>query len=45
MAYEAGSMLIDQLEEVDTTVREILREPTLTVRASTGPVRRAVQNS
>jgi DNA-binding LacI/PurR family transcriptional regulator len=44
MAYDAGSMLIDQLEEIDTTVREILREPTLTVRASTGPVRRAVQN-
>lgn len=41
MAYEAGNMLIDQLEEVDTTLKEVLREPTLTVRASTGPVRRA----
>lgn len=42
MAYEAGQMLIDQLEEVDTRARQILRAPTLTVRASTAPVRRAV---
>jgi DNA-binding LacI/PurR family transcriptional regulator len=41
MAYDAGNMLIDQLEEVDTSLKEILRRPTLTVRASTGPVRRA----
>lgn len=41
MAYEAGSMLIDQLEGVDSTVREILREPTLTVRDSTAPVQRS----
>ena len=42
MAYEAGSILIDQLEEVDTSIKEILREPTLTVRASTSPVRQHV---
>ena len=35
MAYEAGRMLIDELEGVDTTVKEVLWEPTLTVRAST----------
>lgn len=40
IAYEAGEMLIDQLEEVDTELKEILREPTLTIRASTSPVRR-----
>jgi DNA-binding LacI/PurR family transcriptional regulator len=43
MAYEAGKVLIDQLEEVDVTTRQILREPTLTIRASTAPVRRSVQ--
>ena len=42
MAYEAGNMLIDRLEEVDTNVKEILREPILTVRASTSPVGRHV---
>jgi DNA-binding LacI/PurR family transcriptional regulator len=42
MAYEAGTMLIDQLEEINTAIRQILREPTLTVRASTSPVRRSV---
>ena len=45
MAYEAGNMLIDQLEEVDITVKEVLREPTLTVRASTSPIRRTVHQS
>jgi DNA-binding LacI/PurR family transcriptional regulator len=40
MAYEAGNMLIDRLEEVDSTLKEILWRPTLTVRASTGPARR-----
>ena len=39
MAYEAGRMLIDQLEGVDTGLKEVLREPTLVVRASTSPVR------
>lgn len=43
MAYDAGNMLIDQLEEVVTTTRQILREPTLTVRASTAPVKRVVK--
>lgn len=43
MAYEAGNMLIDQLEEINTEPKQILREPTLTVRASTGPVRRSIQ--
>lgn len=43
MAYEAGKVLIDQLEEVDVTTRQILREPTLTIRASTAPVRRSVR--
>jgi DNA-binding LacI/PurR family transcriptional regulator len=38
MAYEAGSMLVDQLTGINTAPRQILREPTLTVRASTGPV-------
>jgi len=42
MAYEAGNMLIDQLEEIDTGIKQILREPTLTVRASTSPVRRGI---
>jgi DNA-binding LacI/PurR family transcriptional regulator len=40
MAYGAGTRLIDELEEVDTAIKEILWEPTLTVRGSTGPVRR-----
>jgi DNA-binding LacI/PurR family transcriptional regulator len=35
MAYEAGRMMIDELQGVDTTVREVLWDPTLTVRAST----------
>jgi DNA-binding LacI/PurR family transcriptional regulator len=39
MAYEAGRMMIDELEGVVTTVREILWDPTLTVRASTSPRR------
>lgn len=39
MAYEAGRMMIDQLEGVDTTVKEVFWEPTLTVRASTSPRR------
>jgi len=38
MAYQAGRMLIDELEGVDTALKEILREPTLTVRDSTSPV-------
>jgi DNA-binding LacI/PurR family transcriptional regulator len=41
MAYEAGNMLIDQLEEINTEPKQILKEPTLTVRASTSPVRRS----
>lgn len=45
MAYEAGKMLIDQLEDADPTVKEILKEPTLTVRSSTSPVRRAVHRA
>jgi DNA-binding LacI/PurR family transcriptional regulator len=40
MAYEAGRMMIDELEGVDTTVKEVLWDPTLTVRASTSPRRR-----
>ena len=39
MAYEAGRMLIDQLEGVDTSVKETLWTPQIVVRASTGPVR------
>jgi DNA-binding LacI/PurR family transcriptional regulator len=39
MAYEAGRMMIDELEGTSTTVREILWEPALTVRASTSPRR------
>ncbi len=39
MAYRAGRMMIDQLEGVDTTVKEILWDPTMTVRASTSPAR------
>lgn len=38
MAYEAGRMMIDQLEGIDTEVRETLWAPTLTVRSSTSPV-------
>jgi len=37
MAYEAGRMMIDELEGVDTTVKERLWDPTLIVRASTSP--------
>jgi DNA-binding LacI/PurR family transcriptional regulator len=43
MAYDAGNMLINQLEEVDATTRQILREPTLTVRTSTAPARRVAR--
>jgi DNA-binding LacI/PurR family transcriptional regulator len=39
MAHEAGRMMIDQLEGVDTTVKEVLWAPTLTVCASTSPRR------
>ena len=39
MAYRAGRMMIDELEGVDTTVKEILWDPTLIVRASTSPAR------
>ncbi len=39
MAYGAGRMMIDELEGVDTTVKEILWDPTLIVRASTSPAR------
>ena len=39
MAYGAGRMMIDELEGVDTTVQEILWDPTLIVRASTSPAR------
>lgn len=39
MAYEAGNMLIDQLEGVNRAVQQILKEPNLTVRASTSPVK------
>jgi DNA-binding LacI/PurR family transcriptional regulator len=39
MAYEAGCMMIDQLEGVETELKEILREPTLVVQASTSPAR------
>ena len=42
MAYEAGNMLIDQLEGVNTAIQQILKEPTLTIRASTSPVKRGV---
>jgi DNA-binding LacI/PurR family transcriptional regulator len=42
MAYEAGSMLVDQLAGTNAATRQILREPTLTVRASTSPVKRGV---
>jgi hypothetical protein len=39
MAYEARNTLIDELEGINTTVLEILREPVLTVRGRTSPVR------
>jgi DNA-binding LacI/PurR family transcriptional regulator len=39
MAHEAGRMLIDRLEDVDTSIKQVLKEPTLSVRGSTGPVR------
>ena len=39
MAYRAGRMMIDELEGVDTTVKEILWDPTMIVRASTSPAR------
>jgi DNA-binding LacI/PurR family transcriptional regulator len=39
MAFEAGNMLIDQLEGVNTSIQQILKEPTLTIRASTSPVK------
>jgi len=39
MAYEAGRMMIDELEGVSTTTRETLWEPSLTVRASTSSYR------
>jgi LacI family transcriptional regulator, galactose operon repressor len=39
MANEAGRMMIDQLENVDSKLVESLCEPTLVVRASTSPVR------
>lgn len=42
MAYDAGKMLIDELEDEGTAFRQILREPTLSVRGSTGPVRQRV---
>lgn len=42
MAYEAGNILIDQLDGTDTAVRQILREPRLTIRASTSPVKRGI---
>ncbi|MGB8360433.1 MAG: LacI family DNA-binding transcriptional regulator [Acidimicrobiia bacterium] len=45
MAYEAGRILIDQLEGAETTRTQVLREPTLTVRASTAPVRRSRRES
>jgi DNA-binding LacI/PurR family transcriptional regulator len=38
MAYDAGRMLIDQLEGVDTEVKEVLWEPTINVRESTSTV-------
>lgn len=40
MAHEAGNLMIDQLEQTDATTKQILREPSLTVRSSTAPVRR-----
>jgi DNA-binding LacI/PurR family transcriptional regulator len=42
MAYEAGRMMIDELEGVDTTVKEVLWDPTLIVRASTSPRRQGL---
>lgn len=42
MAFEAGQMLIDQLEGVNTAIQQILKEPTLTIRASTSPVKQGV---
>jgi DNA-binding LacI/PurR family transcriptional regulator len=42
MAFEAGNMLIDQLEGVKTAIQQILKEPTLTIRASTSPVKQGV---
>jgi DNA-binding LacI/PurR family transcriptional regulator len=41
MAYEAGRILIEQLEGAATIRTQVLREPTLTVRASTAPERRS----
>jgi LacI family transcriptional regulator len=39
MAYGAGRLMIDELEGVDTTVKEILWDPALIVRSSTSPAR------
>lgn len=38
MAYEAGRILIDQLEGTDQSLKEILWDPRINVRGSTGPV-------
>ena len=42
MAFEAGNMLIDQLEGANTAIQQVLKGPTLTIRASTSPVKRGV---
>lgn len=42
MAYQAGNMLIDELEEVHASRREILWEPKLIVGGSTSPVAQGV---
>ncbi len=42
MAFEAGTMLINQLEGVNTAIQQVLKEPILTIRASTSPVKQGV---
>ena len=39
MAYEAGRMMIDELEGVDAGIKQVLREPSLIIRSSTSPAR------
>jgi DNA-binding LacI/PurR family transcriptional regulator len=39
MAYGAGRLMIDELEGVESSVQEILWDPTLIVRSSTSPAR------
>jgi hypothetical protein len=40
MAYLAGNILFDHVEEADSSIKQILQEPSLTVQAGGGLVRR-----